>query len=208
MAFFFADPSGIRSASVIFDARTATVHSPDLPVETRAAHGGGTGRFRVWEFEGAGALRSPQTLTLEITPVPSPPGTPIEYSATDGTGNAMSGLFFVAPVGGVLPLRAPARRATAGADGDRDGDRQANPDPVREAQPARRYPRPAPRSRRRPATRATAAAGDISSASPVRRLVSSTVPPLRPRGPTVIRQGRPIRSMVANLAPARSSRSS
>jgi hypothetical protein len=29
-----------------------------------------------------------------------------------------------------------------------------------------------------------------------------------PRGPTVIRQGRPIRSMVANLAPARSSRSS
>ena len=96
MAFFFADPSGIRSASVIFDARTATVHSPDLPVETRAAHGGGTGRFRVWEFEGAGTLRSPQTLTLEITPVPSPPGTPIEYSATDGTGNAMSGLFFVA----------------------------------------------------------------------------------------------------------------
>ena len=44
--------------------------------------------------------------------------------------------------------------------------------------------------------------------SPLARRFSSTVPALRPRGPMVSCHGRPIRSMSANFAPARSSRSS
>src|SRR6202012_5197000 len=44
--------------------------------------------------------------------------------------------------------------------------------------------------------------------SPVARRFSSTSPEARPLGPITSCQGRPIRSMVANLAPARSSVSS
>ena len=98
MTFFFSDPSGIRSASVEFAASSATVHEPDLPVETRPAHGGATGRFHVWEFAETGTLKDLQGLALEITPARSQPGTPIVVQATDGAGNAMPArLFFVAP---------------------------------------------------------------------------------------------------------------
>ncbi len=56
--------------------------------------------------------------------------------------------------------------------------------------------------------RSTTARGSISSLCPLLRKCSSTLPFANPRGPTVMRQGRPIRSIVANFAPARSSRSS
>ena len=56
--------------------------------------------------------------------------------------------------------------------------------------------------------RSRALSWDSSRRSPVARFLSSTVPAFRPRGPTTSCQGRPIRSMSANLTPGRSSRSS
>ena len=96
MVFSFADPSGIASARVAFGANAAVVHSPDLPVQSLPAHGGGTAEFRVWEFAEAGQLRSPKLFSLEITPGGSPPGTPIAVTARDGAGNERSVAFFVA----------------------------------------------------------------------------------------------------------------
>ena len=57
-------------------------------------------------------------------------------------------------------------------------------------------------------TRASASSGVTSDRSPVARRFSSTFPAAAPRGPTMICHGCPIRSASANLAPARSSRSS
>src|SRR5260221_5433367 len=54
----------------------------------------------------------------------------------------------------------------------------------------------------------SAASTGISSLAPVALFLSSTVPLARPRGPRTSCQGKPMRSMVANLAPADSSRSS
>ena len=56
--------------------------------------------------------------------------------------------------------------------------------------------------------RFTAASGVSVMRSPVLRSLTSISPLLRPFGPTISWNGRPIRSMVANLAPARSSVSS
>jgi hypothetical protein len=42
----------------------------------------------------------------------------------------------------------------------------------------------------------------------VRRFLTSRVPAATPRGPTISCHGRPIKSIVANLAPGDSSRSS
>src|SRR5690606_17160495 len=57
-------------------------------------------------------------------------------------------------------------------------------------------------------SRAITASGASSRRSPVARRFSSTTPCLTPRGPITACQGSPIRSIVANLAPALSSRSS
>ena len=57
-------------------------------------------------------------------------------------------------------------------------------------------------------TFASASATGSSKRSPVARRFSSTRPFAAPRGPTMICQGWPMRSASANLAPARSSRSS
>src|SRR5262249_24396117 len=53
-------------------------------------------------------------------------------------------------------------------------------------------------------SRATASVGDDSSRLPSARRFISTLPSARPRGPTRICQGMPIRSAVANFAPDRS----
>ena len=59
-----------------------------------------------------------------------------------------------------------------------------------------------------PSEHSRASSGDTSVRSPVARRFSSTLPAAAPRGPTMICHGCPIRSASANLAPARSSRSS
>src|SRR5689334_9320369 len=51
---------------------------------------------------------------------------------------------------------------------------------------------------------ASAASGATSNRSAVARRLSSTVPLARPRGPTTSCHGKPIRSIVENLTPARS----
>ena len=57
-------------------------------------------------------------------------------------------------------------------------------------------------------SRCSAASTLSSTFSPVLRFFISTWPLAAPRGPTTSCHGRPIRSISANLAPARSSRSS
>ena len=57
-------------------------------------------------------------------------------------------------------------------------------------------------------SRASADSAEISSRAPLARFLNSTTPFFTPRGPTTTCQGIPIRSMSANFAPARSSRSS
>ncbi len=69
-------------------------------------------------------------------------------------------------------------------------------------------PLPRPRTVSKPAqaqSRATTSAGVMSSRYPSARRFTSTLPSARPRGPTRICQGMPIRSAVANFAPGRSS---
>ncbi len=64
------------------------------------------------------------------------------------------------------------------------------------------------RARLQTLSRSSAAAGVIISRVPPARFLTSTLPSARPFGPISTCQGRPIRSAVANLLPARSSRSS
>ncbi len=63
--------------------------------------------------------------------------------------------------------------------------------------------------RRYPGGSRLKAASTVSTRrAPERRSLTSTVPAATPRGPTMICSGKPIRSIVANLTPCNSSRSS
>ena len=59
-----------------------------------------------------------------------------------------------------------------------------------------------------PVSLAKAESKDSSSRSPLARALSSTTPDFRPRGSMISCQGKPIKSISANLVPADSSRSS
>jgi hypothetical protein len=74
----------------------------------------------------------------------------------------------------------------------------------------RRDPRPPASSNldRQRDNRLSAAAGLIISRVPPARFLTSTLPSASPRGPIITCHGIPMRSAVANLPPARSSRSS
>ena len=99
---------------------------------------------------------------------------------------------------------APARAQIA--PGDHPFEAGERPGAGRQLPCRRRSPR---RRRAQPATsRLTAASSDSVSRSPVARRLISTSPRSTPFGPTITCQGRPIRSIVANFAPARWSTSS
>ena len=89
-----------------------------------------------------------------------------------------------------------------GREGPRD---RPAPRPVASRRPSAVTARTRPWRRRggRPPPRCTRL-----TRSPERRCLYSTLPSARPLGPTMIWCGRPMRSMAANLAPGRSSRSS
>ena len=99
-----SDVSGIRSMRVTFDATLATVHSPDLPIETIAAHGGGSFRAYVYEFADASASEDVHSVSIDLTVrAPSAPGLPISLSAEDGVGHGSTGFFFAGPASVVCP---------------------------------------------------------------------------------------------------------
>ena len=102
LVFVAADVSGIRRMEVVFEAAGATVHSPALPVEDRPAHGGGTFRAHVYEFEDAAATDRTHSISIDLTARRTgPPGLPIAVSATDGAGNRSSGFFFAGPASAI-----------------------------------------------------------------------------------------------------------
>ena len=102
LVFVAADVSGIRRMEVVFEAPGATVHSPALPVEDRASHGGGTFRAYAYEFDDPAASGRTHSIAIDLTARrTTPPGLPIAISATDGAGNTSSGFFFAGPASAI-----------------------------------------------------------------------------------------------------------